>query len=39
MKLGIIAEEDIFRKTTEEFFTEYYKSLKVLLEAQKGVDV
>ncbi|KAH7131169.1 hypothetical protein EDB81DRAFT_660381, partial [Dactylonectria macrodidyma] len=27
MKLGIIAEEDIFRKTTKECFTEYYKSL------------
>jgi hypothetical protein len=27
MKLGVVAEEDIFRKTTTEYFTEYYESL------------
>jgi|SRR5271163_4711279 hypothetical protein len=27
MKLGVVAEEDIFSKTTTEYFTEYYELL------------
>jgi len=27
LKLGTVSDEDIFRKTTEEFFTEYYRPL------------
>lgn len=27
VKLGTVLDEDVFRKTTEEFFTEYYKPL------------
>ncbi|KAI1144702.1 hypothetical protein F4825DRAFT_477323 [Nemania diffusa] len=31
LKLGTVCDEDIFRKTTTEFFTEYYESLVPLV--------
>ncbi|KAI0599143.1 hypothetical protein F4775DRAFT_128571 [Biscogniauxia sp. FL1348] len=31
LKLGTVSDEDIFRKTTTEFFTEYYKTLAPLV--------
>ncbi|KAI0122424.1 hypothetical protein F4814DRAFT_408678 [Daldinia grandis] len=31
LKLGTVSDEDIFRKTTAEFFTEYYESLVPLV--------